>query len=237
MQPWKWDPCEVTEGGRRCYHCDNCDVALQDATAAARGVTPAPVSSPPELGPATIECAQLVRVLLRAIDCAQDKSSDIVTKNSISGEMRAQGSSTRSQVPVFPPWPLAQWLAWGCVLWGWCGLCVSHRRCCGSAAHLARSQHAGSQLRAWCDQQKGGSKWSKDRRDLWLSEVLAARTSLVRRVTKLVTVPFVGPKSFDAFELTPEGHKQLREFDALEAAGEEAELWLPVSHGVGSSVV
>ena len=37
MQPWKWDPCEVTEGGRRCYHCDNCDVALQDATAAARG--------------------------------------------------------------------------------------------------------------------------------------------------------------------------------------------------------
>lgn len=107
MQPWTWDPCEVTEGGRRCYHCDNCDVALQDAAAAARGVTSDQVSAPPELGPATIECAQLVRVLLRAIDYAQDKSSDVVTRSSISQEMRAQGSGTRSQVPVLPPWPLA----------------------------------------------------------------------------------------------------------------------------------
>ena len=37
MQPWTWDPCEVTEGGRRCYHCDNCDVALQDAAGTCAG--------------------------------------------------------------------------------------------------------------------------------------------------------------------------------------------------------
>jgi hypothetical protein len=26
---WGWDPCTVTKGPPRCYHCDNCDVAMQ----------------------------------------------------------------------------------------------------------------------------------------------------------------------------------------------------------------
>ena len=86
----------------------------------------------------------------------------------------------------------------------------------------------GEELKERSDQLTKG-KWSKERRDLWLSEVLAAPTlssgaALVSRFT--VRSPG-GPRqpSWDGFELTDEGRRGLRE---LEAEGEAAELWLKV---------
>ena len=86
----------MTKGGRRCYHCDNCDVALQDA-AAAHGV-PSP-SAQPALGLATIECAQLTRVLLRSLSNAQDNAPGPVAKSAILLEMRKRGSGDRPKRP------------------------------------------------------------------------------------------------------------------------------------------
>ena len=89
-------------------------------------------------------------------------------------------------------------------------------------------RRCGEDLRERSDQLTKG-KWSSKRRDLWLSEVLAAPTlssgaPLVSRFT--VRSPG-GPRqpSWDGFELTDEGRRVLRE---LEAEGEAAELWLKV---------
>ena len=86
----------------------------------------------------------------------------------------------------------------------------------------------GEELKERSDQLTKG-KWSKERRDLWLSEVLAAPTlssgdALVRRLT--VRSPGgPGQSSWDGFELTDEGRRMLQK---LEAEGEAAELWLKV---------
>ena len=104
MEPWAWKEC-TRVGGRRCYHCDNCEVVLQDAEGNGQGL--------PALGPETLECAKAVRVLLRAISNAQDLAPGAVAKSAICSAMGEAGGGAMSKMRQCARlrWPLWLWAA------------------------------------------------------------------------------------------------------------------------------